>query len=204
MKILLVDDHPLILNGFQTVLKNHWPDSELTTAATLKTAHDAILAQRFDLAIVDINLPDGKAGELFSDPALAGNYPAYSLLLSGTSDRDDVLAALNQGATAYISKAVNFDDLLFALDALLKLEQESGPYWFDETERQFLPVKTVFPRGSVLSHREHEIYTLIRQGLSDKEIAFRLDRSIHTVRVQIRSIRRKKGETRRAASHNAA
>jgi DNA-binding NarL/FixJ family response regulator len=68
LRALLVDDHPLIITGFQIALKSHFPHCEVTAASTLAGAREAIQQSTFDFAIIDINLPDGRAGELFSDP----------------------------------------------------------------------------------------------------------------------------------------
>jgi DNA-binding NarL/FixJ family response regulator len=204
MRILIVDDHPLVTAGLQSALQKQFAAAQVDVAETLASARAQIAALRYDLAIVDLNLPDGRGSALFSDAALAGSYPTHSLLLSGSQDRDDIAHALQMGATAYIAKTVAFDELLSAMKTLLTLSPENGPYWFDPAARNFVPAKDLFPRGSVLSAREHEIYELIRQGLTDKEIAYRLERSVHTVRVQIRSIRRKRGETRRASAAQAA
>lgn len=205
MRFLIVDDHPLVSAGLESSLKMEWPSSSISIASNLAQAKTLLRTQEFDAAIVDINLPDGQGGQLFSDPELAGHYPRHSLILSGSNDRDDIFAALSRGATAYVSKSADFKDLMQAVCKLSALDPESGPYWYDTAAGQYVPARNLFPRGSVLSTREHEIYSLIRDGLSDKEIAFRTGRSIHTVRVQIRSIRRKRGgETRRATASSAA
>lgn len=204
MQVLIVDDHPLVSAGLEASLKLRWSEAHIAVAANVAEAKSKIQSQLFDIAIVDINLPDGRGGQIFSDPQLAGRYPKHSLLLSGSNDKDDILSALQLGATAYVSKSVDFKELMHAIEQLRALDPQKGPFWYDTVSKSYLPARHIFPRGSVLSAREHEIYTLIREGLTDKEIAFRLDRSIHTVRVQIRSIRRKKGETRRAAASSSA
>lgn len=203
-KFLIVDDHPLVTTGLQSAIAHHFAHSSIDIAPNLAVAREKIRGKRYDMAIVDLNLPDGRGGSLFSDPELAGLYPKHSLLLSGSQDRDDIAHALAMGALAYIAKTVEFQYLLLAIAQLLDLDPASGPYWYDAAQHGFIPAKQFLPRGSVLSMREHEIYELIRQGLGDKEIAHHLGRSVHTVRVQIRSIRRKRGENRRASSTQAA
>lgn len=204
MQILIVDDHPLVTSGLAAALQSKFQPQRIDIAHNLQTARAMIAQTIYDLAVVDINLPDGRGACLFSDPTLAGHYPRHSALLSGTQDRDDIVSALQMGATAYINKSCEFGELMDALTRLQSLDPDKGPYCYDAIQHDYLPARIVFPRGTSLSAREHEIYELIRQGLTDKEIAFRLNRSVHTVRVQIRSIRRKRGENRRAASHQAA
>ncbi|TAH32242.1 MAG: response regulator transcription factor [Alphaproteobacteria bacterium] len=203
MQILIVDDHPLVAAGLEAALKGQYPGCSIEIAGNLAQSKQKVASKIYDLAIIDINLPDGRGGQLFSDPALAGHYPKYSLLLSGSQDRDDILHALSMGATAYIAKTVDFSELIVAIGKLLQSNPATAPLWYESVAQEFVPARNMFPRGTALSSREHEIYELIRQGLSDKEIAFRLDRSVHTIRVQIRSIRRKRGENRRAAVNAA-
>lgn len=204
MRLLIIDDHPLVTAGLQSALTHKFAGVVIDLCATLASAKLAVKKTRYDLAIVDLNLPDGRGSALFSDPDLAGQYPGHSVLLTGSQDRDDIAHALYLGATAYIPKTVAFDELLAAIAHLLTLPAAAGPYWYDVDKKLFASAKTMVPRGTVLSAREHEIYELLRQGLSDKEIAHRLMRSVHTIRVQIRSIRRKRGETRRATTTQAA
>ncbi len=56
---------------------------------------------------------------------------------------------------------------------------------------------TIFPRHTLLTQKEREVFMLMRKGLLDKQIADELGLSIHTVRVHLRAIKRKRGHNRR-------
>ena len=170
----------------------------------LATAQDTYVSRNepYDLCILDINLPDGPGTNLLSDSSLSERLPPLCLLLSGTSDRDEILMALHAGANAFISKSVEFSDLMKAINLLIDLpESPREPLFWDQNNNQFVRVAEAFPKGTVLSPREREVFALMRRGMQDKEIAFALKRSIHMIRVQVRSIRRKRGVTRRGEAN---
>ena len=197
MRLLLVDDHPLVAAGLRSALAQL--NVEVILAHSLAEARERLLDETFDSWILDINLPDGIGTKLFQESDLSDRRPQKCLLLSAATDPDDIAMALDEGATAFVSKSINFQDLIKAIEQFLRMPipLPEAQIW-DRARATFVPARIVFPRGTVLSPREREVFTLMREGLHDKEIAYRLGRSIHTIRVQIRAIRRKRGKTRRA------
>lgn len=117
--------------------------------------------------------------------------------MSGSSDRDEIAIALDHGAQAFVAKSLPFEDVVRAIETTLTLPAGDEPFLWDEGADGFVPISTLFPKGTLLSPQERKVFALMRQGLQDKQIAAELDRSIHTVRVQIRSILRKRGSRRR-------
>ncbi|MBI3706778.1 MAG: response regulator transcription factor [Proteobacteria bacterium] len=196
LQILLVDDHPLVAAGIAAALAAN--GHQMVVAQTMAEARRWLGERSFDMGLIDINLADGKGVDLIDDPALADRMPGKLLIISGVHDPDEILMALDDRGIAFISKGVPFEDVLAAIARLGEMPaMPPTPMIWEQTRKSFVPVGEVFRRGSFLSPKEREVFQLMRQGLSDKEIAFRLSRSIHTVRVQIRSIRRKRGSTRR-------
>ncbi|MFV2069196.1 MAG: response regulator [Pirellulales bacterium] len=196
MKICVVDDHPLVLQGISTVLEN--AGHVIATAKDIPEAA-TVLRERgpFDLLLLDYHLPSGKGPDLLSDPTLP--VPTHVVILSAMTDPDDILYALEQtSAEAYILKIIDLADLALAVEQLPESDSSThdGRIW-DVERRRFVLARDAFPRGSVLTHKEREVLMLLRKGLLDKQIADQLGRSIHTVRVQIRSVKRKRGHTRR-------
>ena len=200
MRVLIVNDHPLVAAGFMAGLTANGQTASV--AHSVAEAGEMLHAEDYDLCILDINLPDGPGTNLLSDRSLSERLPPLCLLLSGTSDRDEILMALHAGASAFISKSVEFSDLMKAINLLIDLpESPREPLYWDQINNKFVRVAEAFPKGTVLSPREREVFALMRQGMQDKKIAFALERSIHTIRVQIRSIRRKRGVTRRGEAN---
>jgi len=197
MRICVVDDHPMVLEGVTAVLGRRGHQTE--TASDIGQA-TKVLAERgpFDLLLLDYFLPSGKGPELLQDPAV--DPPEQVVILSAMQDPEDILFALEQTtAKAYILKLIDLEDLAIAVEQIAGLQSGSsaGHVW-DTKRRCFIAAEKAFPSGTVLTRKEREVFMHMRQGLQDKQIADRLGRSIHTVRVQVRSIKRKRGHSRRA------
>ena len=90
------------------------------------------------------------------------------------------------------------DDLVAALKEVVDLPAGESRWVWQPKSRRFVDTASAYSRETTLSPKEREVFMLMRQGLQDKQIADRINRSIHTVRVQIRAIRRKRGASRRA------
>ncbi|MSQ69434.1 MAG: response regulator transcription factor [Gammaproteobacteria bacterium] len=196
MKILLVDDHPLVLQGIAAALtaRGH----EMHTASDLAPAREALRAHPdIELLVLDLNLPSGSGIELLR--AMAGALPAQVAILSGQLDPEDISYALFLGATAFVSKTIEPAALVAALEGLPGLPAGlRGACLWNERGSGFVHIHEVFSRASLLSAKEREVFMLLRQGLADKQIADRLSLSIHTVRVHARAIKRKRDFKRRA------
>ncbi len=195
MRICVVDDHPLVLEGISTVLgrRGHFVAGAGDIADAARTLNDE---GPFDLLLLDYNLPSGKGPDLLKWPGLP--LPPHLIILSAMTDPEDILYALEQtSAGAYIPKHVGLDDLAMAIEQLLEPPSPAKGLW-DADRRAFVDVPTAFPGNALLTPRERQVLMLLRKGLLDKQIAEQLGRSIHTVRVQIRSVKRKRGQTRRA------
>jgi DNA-binding NarL/FixJ family response regulator len=115
------------------------------------------------------------------------------------TDTEEALFVLEHSeARAFVSKEVDLDDLDDALRRVAAFPEDESTWVWRSEQRAFVPSGEAFPRESTLTPREREVFMLMREGLLDKQIAERLHRSVHTIRVQIRAIRRKRGSSRRA------
>ena len=130
MKILIVDDHPLIQEALQHVLAALDPALELIQAQDASEAHAALSREPdTDLILLDLALPDSDGFELLGD--LRREWPGMPVLvLSATHDRSTVEHALDLGAMGFIPKTANTRVLLEALRLVLSggvyLPSESG------------------------------------------------------------------------------
>ncbi len=199
MKIVLIDDHPLVTASLADRLRSLGHD--VSVHFTLQEARQSLQSEVTDLGILDIDLGGDQGTDLLLDRALADCLPATVVILSGTTDRDEIVMALYSGAHAFVTKSIPFDDVVTAvLDAIHYTDADEPVMWVP-AERRFKPASDIFPRGVVLSPRERDVFRLLRRGLTDKAIASELERSVHTIRVQIRSILRKRGKTRRSVHY---
>ncbi len=198
--VMIVDDHHLIRIGVKNLLEGHFPDMNVAEAATLA---DAIALMggtgSFDLVLLDINLPDVSALEGLT--LLKLNSPSTAVaLISGIEDHHIIRTALANGADGFIPKSADPQILIHAVSLIL-----GGEIFLP---RSYLkgenPVQADAPRInapsvlSTLTARQNDVFNLMRQGLSNKEIARQLDLSESTIKSHISSILKEFGTTSRA------
>jgi len=193
MRILLVDDHPLVLGGYQLMLDAQ-PD--LYVCATAATAGDAMTkaeSEQPDLVITDLTLPGRGGIDLIKD--LCAALPGIKVLV--ISMHDEMLyaeRALKAGAKGYVMKESENSVMLEAIREVLR----GGIYVSARLRAQALDAFAgKRPRGSTvspiekLSDREFEVFQLFGRGKTAKEIATQLNLSPKTVSVHRDHIKEK-------------
>lgn len=118
MNILLVEDHPIFRFGVRQLILQRWPDAAVGEKANLADALAAIREHAFDVAVVDLNLPDAEGVESVSQLRRAA--PALRLLvLSLNGEAGYATRVLQLGAAAYLTKDRAADELILALERVL-------------------------------------------------------------------------------------
>lgn len=141
-RVLLVEDEVVLADTLLLSLKKLGYDC--SHARTLKEARELLKKNRFDLFILDRNLPDGEGTRLLKDPNRGG---AMSLILSSKSSVAEKVEGLNYGADDYLAKPFSYLELSARLQALERRRPtvENAEYWTsDETT---LSIQT--PRGKI-------------------------------------------------------
>jgi NarL family two-component system response regulator LiaR len=175
IRIALIDDHPLTVNGIGSWLQSTGRFEIAGAAGTLAQA--AALMERLDplpaVVILDISL--GAEDGLEFIPALREICAKRKAALPGImvcsmyEDAFLIQRAMNLGARAYVTKSAQLDEILAAIDALLT----GDAYWpKNKPQKQ---------NWQALTRRENEIVSLIKQSFSTKEIAERLKINQRTV-----------------------
>ena len=202
MKVLLVDDHPLFIEGIRGVLLKL---SEEVTIQTSGSCEEALALTEndddIDLVLLDLNLP-GISG-LDGLHLLRHQLPATPIvLLSASEDRNKVLHAIEQGAKGYIPKSSSSDIIINALQLVLS----GGVYLpmavLDTVNSQ--QAKTSNAEGHTLTPRQVEVLSLLAEGQSNKAIGNRLSMAENTVRVHVSAILRFLDVTNRTEAGVAA
>jgi len=118
-RILIVDDDRDILESLRILLKAK--GYEIETAETGKEALDKFATASFDLALLDVKLPDMEGPELLA--RVRSNTPSSStikIMLTGSASRKDMMESLSRGADGYILKPIKPRDLVKLLEEKLK------------------------------------------------------------------------------------
>lgn len=192
--ILFVDDHNLVASGISGLLRAR--EHRVVTVNNLTDARSALESDSFNLLLLDINLNTENGLSLLEQPT--SRLPPRVIMLSGLSEQEWIFRGFELGAFGFISKSIEPEELLSAIDTMLTHPPlpEAGWIW-DTQKKAVVSAYTCFPKETVLTHKEREVFMHMREGNLDKQIAEIMGLSIHTVRVHLRAIKRKRGHNRR-------
>ncbi len=178
-RLLLADDHNLLLDGFKLLLE---PEFELVGSvddgqALLAAAHQLMP----DLILLDISMP--LLNGLDAAGQLHKSLPATKLIfVTMHEDADFVIAALRAGAAGYVVKRAAASEMMTAIREVLKGHFYVSPLIAREAIDLFLASSTsVSKLSDTLTARQREVLQLVAEGLSRKEMAAILNISIKTV-----------------------
>ncbi len=115
MKVLLIDDHPLILSALQSVIKELGDDVAVVGAATARIGREKLKTETgFDLILLDLNLGDTDGIDVLVE--FRATYPELPVVVVSASDRySDVIRAIDAGAMGFVPKRSNTAELHEAL-----------------------------------------------------------------------------------------
>ena len=115
MKVLLVDDHPLILSALRSVIQGLGDDVTVVGAASARLAREALAeASDYDLVLLDLHLGDADGFDVLVE--LRAAYPALPVVVVSASDRSsDVIRSIDLGAMGFVPKRSSNEMLFVAL-----------------------------------------------------------------------------------------
>jgi len=188
-RVLLVDDHPLFLDGVRAALTG------ATDLEVVGEAHDgasgiALAAQVApDVVLMDLNLPDLSGVEATSR-ILAAAPEVRVLMMTMSADDDAVVAAMRAGARGYVVKGQDTDDVLRAIRSVARGDAVFGPAVASRVLSYLIrPLSARDPlQFPELSVRERDVLELLAGGNTNSEIARALVLSPKTVRNHVSSI----------------
>jgi DNA-binding NarL/FixJ family response regulator len=191
IKLLIADDHALVLNGLVSLLSQESGFEIVSTARNGREALQKITENTIDIALLDIDMPQMTGLE--ATRIICENHkPTKVVLLSMHAEPSLVQSALEAGAEGYVLKTADLDELTFALKQVNK-----GKRYFDSNlmlvKKEIPRIITPTPNIALndLTSRENEILKMIAQGLNNNEIGERLFISPKTVDTHRTNLMRK-------------
>jgi two-component system nitrate/nitrite response regulator NarL len=189
IKLLLVDDHPVVRKGISSCLAQH---DHLQIVGEAADGHEAVRKTREllpDIVLMDIDMP--KMNGLAVTELLRKELPRIKVLvLSMHSNTEYVMRIIQSGASGYVLKDASTEELVRAIDMV-----NSGEAFFSPEVARAALNKYVRSGGenavSQLTKREREVLIQIAEGLSNKEIASKLGVGVRTVETHRERIMRK-------------
>ncbi|MBN1396711.1 MAG: response regulator transcription factor [Bacteroidetes bacterium] len=179
MRVLVVDDHEFTREGIIRILTDNFSISKIVRAGTYESALEEIQNTKFDLMILDVNLP-GKSGlELLSTVrSMQPNVPV--LVLSMVPVSQYARRVLQAGATGYMTKSEPAEEFLKAVKAVSQRLKYFSPEVQQEIP-ELIDESISKPKHEKLSDREFDILKRMSDGKSSKEIAAEFNITVNTV-----------------------
>ena len=182
LRILLVDDHPIVLEGFAELINGNKEFHVCGTASTTGEAMDAVAKLKPDLVVADLSLEGGSGLDLIKN--LKVLHPLLKVLVLSMHDESLYAErALRAGALGYVMKRADSTVVLQAIRTVL-----DGQVFLSAAMRDRMLQKVVgntVRRDATgmahLSDREMEVFQLIGQGRTTRQIAKQLHISVSTV-----------------------
>lgn len=207
IRILLADDHPGFRAGIRTELEKESDMTVVGEAASGKEALELVRELRPDVLLLDMELPDFNGVEV----ALRLEKEKIDVLilpLSGFREPEYVFALLESGAAGYMTKDESLENIIKAIRTVA----HGGVYVSARVAVEIVDEKRQQRRETTREERLRqelldsgmtkallEVLHLVAKGLSNKQIAKKLDRSEHTIRNHVEKLRAVTGEKWRPA-----
>ena len=178
-RVLIADDHTLVLEGFRKLLEEHC--ELLGTAEDGRTLVDAAERLQPDLVLLDISMP--RLNGIDAARKLKKRYPAMKFIfVTMHADPSYVNEAFKAGASGYLLKRSAAQELRQAIHAVMNGDFYVTPLITKDVISSFLtPGRLRIPEADDLTARQREILQLVAEGFSAKEIANQLNISHRTI-----------------------
>jgi len=195
IRVLLADDHAIVLEGLRALIDGE-PDLEVVGSTTDGAAVEDLVAQLTpDVVVLDLELAGIKGvdvlARLRSRPA-----PPKVLILTAYNDGESIRSALDGGADGLALKTQSPQQTVTAIRQV-----HAGQLVFPQAARRWLEERGRDSAGPAdLTQREREVWALVARGLSNREIAKRLELSDNTVKFHVQHLFHKLGVKNRTAA----
>jgi two-component system, NarL family, nitrate/nitrite response regulator NarL len=204
VSIVVADDHPIVLGGLVTLLKQDKSLRLVATCANGQEALDAIRTLRPDLALLDFNMPRLNGLQVL-DALIAEKLPTRVCLLAASLTDKEIVAVADRGAFGIVLKESAPDTLITALHAIAGGQKWLSGALVNGASTRLRELQAEITRVTdALSPREIEIMLSVAEGLSNKEVGRRLKISEGTVKMHLHSIYQKINVSNRTSLANFA
>lgn len=176
-RIIVADDHGIVRMGLIQIIKHLRPSTIISEAEDFKSLYFSLSKHSFDLAIVDVNMPNGSMQEAIDYIKI--HQPKLKILIFSSQDEDIyAMRYLKMGADGFLNKLSSEDKINQALNAML----DKGRYLSEEVTHSMVTNsikgnQSTSPLES-LSNRELQVANKLVQGLPLKELSYELN--LHT------------------------
>jgi DNA-binding NarL/FixJ family response regulator len=179
LKILVIDDHPLVRRGMIETIQEEFSNVYVGQASDSQSCIELVWRESWDLVLLDIAMPGRSGLDILREIKLERPKMPV-LILSNYSEDQFAIRSLKSGANGYLTKDILGQELVAAIKRVLA----GGKYIrasLAEKLASYLDVDASKPLHHTLSNREYQVMRMIACGQTPKEIAAELSLSIKTV-----------------------
>jgi two-component system NarL family response regulator len=185
-RVLIVDDHPMVAEGIQSILESYDDIEVLGTCANGRVLIDQLGQLMPDVILMDLNMPE--LGGLTATEIVLERQPQTRIVILTMHDSPEYISsALSHGAKGYLLKDVPTDEIKLAIDTVMRGET----YLCTGAQGSIAPKEG--ETREALTEREQTILLQLAGGKSNKEVALALEISVRTVETHRKNIKRKLG-----------
>lgn len=195
IRVLVVDDHPIVRQGLVSVLEDATDFEVVGSVGSAEEAIALVGRLRPDVVVLDLELSG--LGGVAAIPRFIDSSPHSRMLVFTAYDTEEyVFGAIRAGASGYLLKGASADEIARGIRAV----HDGGSYLEPRVAAKVLAAVNASHRGehTLLSGRELEVLRLVAAGRSNKEIGRTLSISERTARFHVTSILNKLGASTRA------
>ncbi len=190
INILIIDDHPLVTDGIQMMLKDVTYLNILGKAKNGAEAMDFLEQQEPEIILLDISLPDIDGLQLCDRIRVKNKYSKI-LGLTSANDASIITQLLHRGANGYLLKNMERSELLEAIDKVLDGKIFLSKAANEKVLEQFSSVSSAVNGIPALTRREKEVLRLLEEGLNGPQMAEKLFISQYTVETHRKNLMQK-------------
>jgi len=191
-KVLVIDDHPLFRAALELALiKAKFDPENIHSRNCIAHSLEAIDNVKYDLVLLDLNLPDSQDFEGFSK-IRAADEDVPVMVVSATESQLAYSTAQSLGASGYIPKSSDLKNITEAIETVMK-----GDTSFPDFASEGSPDTDAAKKLPSLTPAQHRVMSCLSDGLLNKQIAYEMDISEATVKAHMTAIFRKLGANNR-------
>ena len=183
IKVLIVDDHPLVRRGLSSLLSSAQGISVVGAAADGEQAVAQVAESKPDIVLMDVSMP-GMNGMEAARRVLDAVPETRVVMLTSFSQRDVVVESFDAGAVGFLLKDAEPQELINGIRAAARGDAPVSP----RAAKQLLSERVQRRPLDELTQRERDVLTLVGKGLANKQIAWRLGISEKTVKAHLGSV----------------
>jgi two-component system, NarL family, response regulator DevR len=187
LKIVIVDDHQVVRLGLRYLLESHSRFQVVGEAGSTRDAVEQVLLLQPDVVLMDVRLPDGSGVEACRT-IVESNKAIRVIILTSFTDEEDIFSAIVAGASGYLLKQIDGDELIRAIEKVGSGESLLDPGITGKVMQRMKDLARGDDPQKELTPQEKRILCLISEGKTNRDIGEILALSEKTIKNYVSAI----------------